>query len=306
MKKVKGKREQKEKRREKSWIILVILAISILLIFIFLPRSEWSVGADGRIWYPRERGSVKYETVSVEQGNCTVEKLVYGSKGANISAVFIHPNQTAPAVILIPGAGVDAEGMRGLGDLLCSNGYASLAITPRERAITQALMRRDLSSFIRGEEPIQHKMVYDVLRAFDLLRGRKEVDGKPIAVLGESMGGRFAIIAGALEPRIAGVIGISAFGDDAVNGTYHSEVERRFYLSIDPDTYVYQIFPRKLVMFHDVGDNVVPFERAELTYSKALEPKILYAINGTPPCHGFCDLMRENLTKELGEILHGP
>jgi fermentation-respiration switch protein FrsA (DUF1100 family) len=53
--------------------------------------------------------------------------------------------------------------------------------------------------------PLTGMQVYDVLRAFDYLRARPEVDAGRITVRGDGKGGILALYAGALEPSIAGV-----------------------------------------------------------------------------------------------------
>ena len=60
----------------------------------------------------------------------------------------------------------------------------------------------------------------------------------------------------------------------------------RFYQSIDPETYLDKIPPRKFVMLHSVNDTVIDYENAEQTFSKASEPKELHTVTCTT--HGYC------------------
>jgi len=75
------------------------------------------------------------------------------------------------------------------------------------------------------------------------------------------------------------------------------ETALRFYRSIDPDTYLKPIPPRKLVMMHSVNDSIIPIGLAENTFRKAKEPKKFY--NVTTGSHGFSEGMREPLEIEL-------
>ena len=75
----------------------------------------------------------------------------------------------------------------------------------------------------------------------------------------------------------------------------------RFYKSIDPETYLSKIPPRKLVMFHSINDPVIPYEYANSTYEKALQPKSFYTVK----CHmhGLCTDMDASLEKELTNMV---
>jgi len=57
----------------------------------------------------------------------------------------------------------------------------------------------DFKLFSESKEPVEHMMVYDALRAVDVLKQDVRIDAQRIAVIGESNGGRFAIIATALD-----------------------------------------------------------------------------------------------------------
>ncbi len=72
-----------------------------------------------------------------------------------------------------------------------------------------------------------------------------DLDGDNVAVLGESMGGRFAIIATALEPRLKAAIGVST-GPYGLQGDDDASV--RFVKSIEPAGYLSSLPPRKLIM----------------------------------------------------------
>ena len=62
--------------------------------------------------------------------------------------------------------------------------------------------------------------------------------------------------------------------------------EVRFLRSIDPDTYLEKIPPRRFVMIHSKSDAVIPIEYARRTYKKALEPKAMHIVECAT--HGRC------------------
>ncbi|MCZ7393588.1 MAG: alpha/beta hydrolase, partial [Candidatus Methanoperedens sp.] len=75
----------------------------------------------------------------------------------------------------------------------------------------------------------------------------------------------------------------------------------RFYRSIDPDTYLGFLPPRKLVMLHSDNDNIIPIALAKKTFEKAKEPKQFY--NVTTGTHGFSEGMRMPLENETRKML---
>ncbi len=143
---------------------------------------------------------------------------------------------------------------------------------------------------------MQHRLIYDVLRAGDLLRAQQTIDSEKIAFIGESMGGRFVIIAGAIDEDAKGVIVMSSGGYGFDYWRYDADVVT-FLKSIDPDNYADRISPKKLVMFHFTEDNVVQFKTGEATFKAAKEPKKMYTLNGT--VHGYNPELDPYIEKEL-------
>jgi len=182
-------------------------------------------------------------------------------------------------------------------------GYATLTLDQRNQGGVN--FERDLELFRAGLEPVEYLMVYDALKAADVLSVQPEIDPERLAILGESNGGRFAIIAGALDPSLKGVIGISTsgYGTEELDpaGTTDPEVYR-FRLSIDPDTYLSALPPSRLVMMHSFNDTVISHELALRTFDLAKEPKAMY--NTTEETHGYTASMRSDLEKELALLLN--
>lgn len=184
-----------------------------------------------------------------------------------------------------------------LADIFSSMGYASLGIEQRNRGGVD--FRYDFDLWKNGKEPVEHKMVFEALRAVDLLRQQPSIDPEKIAIVGESNGGRFALIAAATDPKISGVIGISTSGYDTESqiGQIKDENVIKFYRSVDPETYLKSIPPRKFVMLHSVNDTIIQIQFARNTFEKANEPKKFYSVStGT---HGYSDGMKEPIINEL-------
>jgi fermentation-respiration switch protein FrsA (DUF1100 family) len=98
------------------------------------------------------------------------------------------------------------------------------------------------------------------------------------------------------------VVGISTSGSDVEsfivnNSDQVTENQTRFLRSIDPDTYLDRLPPRKLVMIHMTNDSIIPIDLALSTYNKADEPKVFYPVEGSG--HGYNTAMREMLEAEL-------
>ncbi len=295
----------KEQTSGKSRTIAIIIGIFIILVLVYflIPQGsqEWKVDKDGVLSYPENRGKVDVKILKTESGsNYTLETISFPSKDYTVEGLLRIPfsNKKVPAVVLLPGATVPKEGTQGLAEILSKMGYASLGIEQRNRGGVD--MEYDYSLFKDDKEPVEHKMVFDALRTVDVLRQDSRIDAQRIAIIGESNGGRFAIIAAAaLDPGIKGVIGISTSGYDTESQLVNvrNETIIRFYRSIDPDTYLGFIPPRRFVMMHSVNDNIIPINLAENTFKKAREPKQFYTV--TTGTHGYSEGMRAPLENEL-------
>ncbi len=255
---------------------------------------------DGVLSYPKNRGKVDVSVLKNESGgNYTLETISFQSKDYNVEGLLRIPTseKKVPAVVILPGATVPKEGTQYLAEIFSNQGYASLGIEQRNRGGVD--FRYEYELWKEGKEPVEHKMVFDALRAVDALRQDPRIDAKRIAVLGESNGGRFAIIAAALDRDIVGVIGISTSGYNTESeiANIKDETVVRFYRSIDPETYLESIPPRRLVMLHSVNDSIIDISLAESTFKKAKEPKAFYKV-GTGG-HGFSEGMRTPLENEL-------
>ncbi len=295
-------------------ILAVVGAILLLAIVYFFATSSqpmnaqgsdtWTVNKDGILSYPENRGKVDVQVLNITKGsNYTLETISFQSKDYTVEGLLRIPlsDKKVPAVVILPGATVHKEGTQGLAEIFSNMGIASIGI--EQRNLGGVDPQYDYELFRGGIEPIEHKMVFDALRSVDVLRQDPRIDSTRIATVGESNGGRFAIIAAAIDPGIKGVIGISTSGYDTESqiAGINDETVIRFYRSIDPETYFGLLPPRKLVMMHSVNDTIIPIDLAKNTFAKAKEPKQFYQV--TTGTHGFSEGMRVPLENEIGGML---
>jgi len=296
-----------------GWMLLAAV-IALLLGWHFFPESTSAI--NGRDWAVSEEGILEYK-VSMPQynlsspendGNTTLSEVQFQSRDAQNAALLRIPwpkldadgkNRSLPGIVLLPGATVTKEREQKLARHLADLGYASITLDQRNLGAVDA--QGDLQMFLKGEEPTEHKMVYDAMTAAEILRSQPEIDPERIIYAGESNGGRFAIIACALDPAAKGVLAISTcgYGTDAAI-TSQGVMDRDlicFYRSIDPETYLGKITPRPLVMIHSRNDTVIPYQLAEQTYARGMQPKRLHTVGCN--VHGYCAEMNGAIEEEL-------
>lgn len=242
-------------------------------------RETYSVSPEGFISYAN-RPPVEYREVPYNETEAVViRKIIFNSRGQDIYSLLAIPKREGklPAFVLLPAQSVTKEGeQKYLASALNNLGFITLSLDQRGVGETGGYVPdigQDFQAFANGGEPVQHRMVYDVLRAYDLLRGLPQADSSRIYIAGESMGGRFAVIAGAMEPGIAGLLLISTAGY-GLPQQGNPEAER-FLKSIDPDHYIGKVSPRRMLMVHSEKDPVIPLESARETFDRAGEPKKL-------------------------------
>lgn len=299
-----------EKRRQITWLVAV-LGIVILFagVFLYLERGDaWRVSDDGLLEYPTP--SPEYRLISSEDaGDSTLSEVSFSSRGAEVAGLLRIPEpkagqpESVPGVVLLPGATVTKEQEQGLAELLSGLGYASIALDQRNMGGVD--IQGDLKTFLDGEEPTEHKMVHDALAAAEVLRMQPEIDPSRIAYVGESNGGRFAIIASALDQKSRGVIAISTCGygvEGEINYLRMNGPDAvRFFRSIDPETYLKEIPPRRFVMIHSTNDTLISLDSARRTYEKALEPKAMHVVGCAT--HGRCGEMDPYIEDEMARMV---
>lgn len=206
-----------------------------------------------------------------------------------------------PGIVLLPGGGITKEGELNHAIIMCKMGYAVLVIDQRGLGETGGYylsFEDDYKVVQQGKEPVQHLSVYDALAGFDVLRSLREVDENNIAMAGLSMGGRYTIIAAAIDKRIKGVVTISAAGFHIPTGPGDKFTD--FLVSCDPDHYISAISPRPVFMAHGSDDKKVALADAQLTFQLAGEPKGFFVAEGCG--HGYCDSMETFLRDSFERI----
>ncbi len=247
------------------------------------------------------------QTILIEDtGNSSVEKISYQSIDTTVYGLLRIPkNVTKPAVVIVlPAATVSKEEDSPMADALSSWGYASLTLDERgnggeTRGSSPMDFTTGFDAFRMSETPAQYAQIYDVLLGYDYIRSRKDLDGGNIAIVGESMGGRFAIIAAGIEPGFKAAFVVSSSPYGLVAGTNPEAI--RFVDSVEPATYLEKLPPRKLVMFHFTNDTIIPIAYGRSLYDNASQPKAWYQYNGS--VHGvYSDIYAPDLHAELMSV----
>lgn len=310
--------------------LMLAICVIVLIIGWHYLSSSAPATVSGQEWTVSDQGIVKYSigtpqyniSQTKEDGNSTVSLVQFESRGTLIEGLLRVPdlphsgttenrsssiNETIgepiAGIVLLPGATVTKEKEQGLARLLADLGYASIALDQRNMGGINP--QGDLQLFLKGEEPAEHKMICDALITADILRHQPEIDPQRIIYAGESNGGRFAIMACALDPAARGVLAISTcgYGTDAAIASARGNVDEdaaRFYRSIDPDCYLNMISPRHLVMIHSRNDTVIDYDLADQTYILGLQPKSLHTVGCR--VHGYCPEMDPAIKEELAKM----
>lgn len=304
--------------------LVIALFITLFMGWMGLPGStpatqnnslDWRVDEDGRLSYQLSGPGFNLREEKTD-GNSSLITVQFASRGAEIAGLLRIPNfsrsasddeadkrEALPGIVLLPGATVTKEREQGLAKRLADMGYATITLDQRNLGAID--VDADLELFMKGSEPVEHMMVYDALAAAEILRSMPEIDPERVIYAGESNGGRFAIIACALDDRARCVLAISTCGYGTDVAIAQSRIEDedtiRFYRSRDPDSYLPLIVPRPLAMIHSRNDTVIPYPLAVKTYALASQPKSLISVDC--PVHGYCQEMDEGIEKGLEEMV---
>ena len=173
---------------------------------------------------------------------------------------------------MLPGATVTKEIDAPMAIGLCKMGYATLTLDERGQGQTDGgVDERDwqtgFNDYINGSTPVQYKQVYDSLKALDYVKSRGDLDGNNVAILGESIGGMWAIVAAGEEPQYKGVITVSS-SDFAMPDTNDTGAIQ-FISAVMPSKYLSSLPPRKLAMFQFDSDPVVHMSDGKVLYDNA-------------------------------------
>ena len=269
------------------WILLFVF---IILAMFFVFRNKGNITG----MFIDETGNI------IEQNNSfSVYKIIFkGADGKDIYGMFFTPLKNEfDVVIVLPAAAGTKESRRFYGELLAEMGYGALILDQRGIGETDGRvnsLQEDFYAFFKKGNVHQFLMADDAVKAADFLDKIRGVRG--IGILGESMGGRNAIIAAGLDEKIKTAIVISSAG---YKGSFGSKEADEFIAYINPDSYIGKISPRRLLMLHAINDSVISIDDARYTFSLAGEPKKFVEFNETECKHGYCNPMLEYIEREL-------
>ncbi|MBI5225587.1 alpha/beta fold hydrolase [Candidatus Micrarchaeota archaeon] len=292
---------------EKKHLIAVFGLIVLLILFYFLtiPQKVFFIDSNGIAHYLQNRGPIEFTEKSVADDlDYSVSEISFNSNGTRVYGKLWVPKTSGrhAAILFLPGAGGLKEAGIDYANLFKGKNVAIFALDQRGYGQTAGNSQgfdAEYAQFLQGKEYQSVLFAYDALRAFDYLAQRQDIDSSKIAILGESLGGRNAIIAGAMENRFKMVVGISTggYGLPTANNANAS----RFIRSIDPDAYIPLISPRKVVIFHSENDNLQPYSIGLRTFNYAGEPKQMVKVYCKS--HGLCSDMSgivvDQIVKEL-------
>src|SRR5262245_31236390 len=154
------------------------------------------------------------KTGTIERRGYTIEKIaIRPEAGITVPALLFRPAggpSRRPAVIYVDRAGKAADaGEDGPIEAIVQAGNLVLAIDPRGWGESAYEQQTAMRAILVGK-PLVGMQTGDVLRAFDWLAARPDVDARRIAIIGKGNGGVLALYSAALEPRIAKVATESA------------------------------------------------------------------------------------------------
>jgi dienelactone hydrolase len=297
--------EKRKKEQSRRLLYIGICAAVFILVIAFLffawssqvnrtqANKPWSVDTAGKLSF-MDRGSVMASVKSTENGaDYTLENVVFKSMGDDVYALLRKPKNVTkpPVVVVVPAASISKEADQPMAKALCDMGYAALTLDKRGQGETGGENEGDfntgLDEYAAGKDPVQYKQVYDILKALDYVKSRQDLDGSNVALLGESRGGMWAVIAAGEEPAFKGVLTLSSSDFDMPQTNNTTII--RYINSLMPSKYLENIKPRKLVMFQFAGDKLVPMANGKALYDKAYDPKAWHLYNGNH--HAFATIV---------------
>jgi dipeptidyl aminopeptidase/acylaminoacyl peptidase len=246
------------------------------------------------------------EEVLAANDTYTKSRIVMHTGSGDVVMYLAAPKDPVAALVYAPGAGekIAAHGERMA--RFASAGYAFLFVNMRGNGgetaglpFGQQLVQQDYARFEKGEMPQYYLSICDLISAQRLLTGKYNV---PVYAVGSSNGGRYAAVAAGIDPQFAGYVGISTsdwgFSDSLLRQGISGD-PARFAASIEPGTYLGNIAPRPVRVFHARDDPVIPFASGEKFFEKAREPRNFSEFTGT---HGINSDVDEKIIGQWAQI----
>jgi len=289
--------------------IIIIIAVAGVLGYDYWYKNShyWEVSDKGLLKF-NINNDIKFESYPYNENEyVNITEVVFESRGVNVYGLLVEPYSDfrLPGVVLLPGAGVSKESELGLAVTIARLGFIVITIDQRGVGETKYFLSdidEDYKKFTEGGDVFQYLLVHDAIKAADVIRKNPKIEKDSIIIVGESLGGRVAVIAAAIDKRFNGALAISSSGLGFT--PKGDEVKDKFISSIDADKYISLISPKRIAMIHNINDKNIPFEAAANTYSIAKEPKLLLYMNETEKCnHGYCNEMHDSLKNALNFVM---
>lgn len=273
-----------------AFVVLTILFVLAAGCTGTTPQKEsWSVNGNGVLSLTVPAPSVT-DTVLSTNDSITLSKVVFHTELANVVTYVAAPEKPKAAIIFVPGAGENGPSHFPRLFEYAKNGYVFMYQDVRgngaETPGTALDFQADYSRYTSGTMPQYYRIIGDIMQSQTYLADKYHV---PVYALGSSNGGRYALIAAALDPGFSGYFGVSTSGFGVSEDIQLTGDQRKFLLSVDPDTYIAGISPRPILIFHAPNDPVINFSEGQALYGHAKDPKQFFPFNGTHGLNGEVD-----------------
>lgn len=142
--------------------------------------------------------------------------------------------------------------------------------------------------------PSLDSIMRDLLFTFDQLVQRSDIAGKPVFILGQSLGGSiatYAVARGTIKTRLCALILEAPFADyrkivrdKLATSWLFWALRHPLSLTVDntysPKKVVADVSPVPLLVVHSRDDRIVPSEHGAILFAAALEPKEFWRVDG--------------------------
>jgi dipeptidyl aminopeptidase/acylaminoacyl peptidase len=236
----------------------------------------------------------------------TMSRIVFHTADGDVVSYLGAPQQPKTAIVYAPGAGEKLAGHEGRMVRFAAAGYAFLFVDMRGNGgetsgipFSQQLIQQDYAKFEKGEIPQYYLSICDLISARKMLSGRY---GVPVYAAGSSNGGRYAAVAAGTDPSFAGYVGISTSDWGLLDSVTQQGLTGdpvRFTTSLEPGTYIANIAPRPVWIFHARADPIIPFESGQHLFEKAKNPKTFIEFSGE---HGINPDVDEQIIMQWAQI----
>jgi hypothetical protein len=233
----------------------------------------------------------------------TKSQVVLHTQTGDVITYLSYPKKPKAVLEYIPGAGEKISAHEQRMVAYAEAGYAFTFIDTRGRGGETAGYpfnpQLDYTKFENGDWPEYYLTICDISSAQSVLANRF---GVPVYAVGGSNGGRYAAVAAGIDQKFAGYVGISTADwglRDAVIAQGGTGDILRFATSLEPSTYLPEISPRPVWMYHNATDPFIPFADGKALFATANEPKTFTEFNGD---HGINPDVDNRLIAQLAQI----